>query len=309
MLNGNIGVIKSMLAELTDDTNMARGFSLIPVIWAIGGTIGFGAFVSFLLLCLKPFFLRPLMGGVLSRPQDRWPNAFSHPFWGEFPYFLPCLGTAAYATLSFILTAFFLKEVSRYRLEKCLLLCSLQVIQTVDCKSSTKHDPRTFESMDETPMEEEKPQSLRSLLTRPVVISVANYAVIGLLEMMAAVLIPLVWSTPLEYGGLGMTPASIGVWMAGYGLLNGIFQFVGFPRIVERFGPRRVFLVSISSFFPMYLMLFFENLALRYATGGATITVLLIILQLSSIAISDMGFSKSFSTSISHRIADSNANL
>ena len=42
MLNGNIGVIKSMLAELTDETNMARGFSLIPVIWALGGTIGFG---------------------------------------------------------------------------------------------------------------------------------------------------------------------------------------------------------------------------------------------------------------------------
>jgi hypothetical protein len=42
MLNGNIGVIKSMLAELTDDSNMARGFSLIPVIWALGGTIGFG---------------------------------------------------------------------------------------------------------------------------------------------------------------------------------------------------------------------------------------------------------------------------
>lgn len=240
------------------------------------------------------------MGGVLSRPQDRWPNAFSHPFWGEFPYFLPCVATAAYATLSFILTAFFLKEVSHHRLKKCFLSCSLQAIQTVE--SPTKHDPRTYETMNEILKEEEKPQSLRSLLTRPVVISVANYAVIGLLEMMAGVLIPLVWSTPVEYGGLGMTPASIGVWMASYGFLNGIFQFVGFPRIVERFGPRRVFLVSISAFFPMYLMLYFENFALRYAAGGATIAVLLIILQLSSIAISDMGFSKSLSASISHRM-------
>jgi hypothetical protein len=41
MLNGNIGVMKSMLAELTDETNMARGFALIPVVWAVGGTIGF----------------------------------------------------------------------------------------------------------------------------------------------------------------------------------------------------------------------------------------------------------------------------
>ena len=49
MLNGNIGVIKSMLAELTDETNMARGFSLIPVIWALGGTIGFGDIAYFVL--------------------------------------------------------------------------------------------------------------------------------------------------------------------------------------------------------------------------------------------------------------------
>ena len=40
MLNGNAGVVKSMMAELTDETNMARGFSLIPVTWAVGGTLG-----------------------------------------------------------------------------------------------------------------------------------------------------------------------------------------------------------------------------------------------------------------------------
>jgi len=112
MLNGNIGVIKSMVAELTDETNMARGFSLIPVIWALGGTIGFGDIAYFVIGWLADNALRPLIGGVLSRPQDRWPNAFSHPFWAEFPYFLPCVGTATYTLLSFILTALFLKEVS-----------------------------------------------------------------------------------------------------------------------------------------------------------------------------------------------------
>ncbi len=58
-----------------------------------------------------PWVLRPLIGGILSRPQDRWPNVFSHPFWAEYPYFLPCVGTATYTLLSFILTALFLKEV------------------------------------------------------------------------------------------------------------------------------------------------------------------------------------------------------
>ena len=41
MLNGNTGIMKSMMAELTDETNMARGFSLVPLTWAVGGTLGF----------------------------------------------------------------------------------------------------------------------------------------------------------------------------------------------------------------------------------------------------------------------------
>jgi hypothetical protein len=53
----------------------------------------------------------PLIGGVLSHPQDRWPGCFSHPFWTEYPYFLPCLVAAAYALLSLVLSALYLKEV------------------------------------------------------------------------------------------------------------------------------------------------------------------------------------------------------
>ena len=108
MLNGNVGVMKSMMAELTDETNMARGSSLIPVIWAAGGTIGFGtSFVSYPFVnSLTP---RPFIGGVLSRPRDRRPILFSHLFWGEYPYFLPCLAAAAYTLTSFSLAAIFLE--------------------------------------------------------------------------------------------------------------------------------------------------------------------------------------------------------
>lgn len=65
MLNGNIGVIKSMLAELTDDTNMARGFSLIPVIWALGGTIGFGDIAYFVFGWLTD-------DALVSQAPHRW---------------------------------------------------------------------------------------------------------------------------------------------------------------------------------------------------------------------------------------------
>lgn len=41
--NGNIGVTKSVVAEATDSTNRARAFGGIPLVWAIGVTIGWVA--------------------------------------------------------------------------------------------------------------------------------------------------------------------------------------------------------------------------------------------------------------------------
>jgi hypothetical protein len=135
----------------------------------------------------------------------------------------------------------------------------------------------------------DKPPPLRALLTRPVVVSVANYGLVGLLDVVAGALIPLVWSTSVELGGLGMSPASIGLWLAGYGSINGIFQFVAFPPIVRRFGLRRVFIASILSFFPVFIMFPLENLALRYSSLPTL--RLLIMLQLSAVCFADMGFS------------------
>ena len=60
-MNGNIGVMKCMMTgvskcllelsnefsynsiytELTDSTNMAKGFAMMPVMWSIGATVGY----------------------------------------------------------------------------------------------------------------------------------------------------------------------------------------------------------------------------------------------------------------------------
>ncbi|KAH9169222.1 MFS general substrate transporter [Lactarius sanguifluus] len=263
MLNGNIGVMKSMMAELTDETNMARGFSLIPVTWAIGSTMG------------------PFIGGVLSRPQDRWPTVFSHSFWGEYPYLLPCLATAAYSLLSFTLAAIFLKEtINSGRIMK------LNTVITSDI-------PRVGEGeiLDGPVNDQEGPLPLRALLTKPVVVSIANYCMISLLDIITISLIPLVWSTSVGFGGLGMSPASIGLWTSGYGIMNGVFQFVAFPRFVGRFGPWHIFIACIILFFPVYIMFPLESLALRHSSRDLNPAVgLLMILQLSSETLANMGF-------------------
>jgi hypothetical protein len=148
----------------------------------------------------------------------------------------------------------------------------------------------------------EKPLPLALLLTRPVMVSISNYAMLALLDMSAMALIPLVWSTPIDLGGLNFSPASIGLWLSGYGCLNGILQFVFFPRVVGRLGPGRVVFTSIAAYVIIYTMFPFENLAARYINhsgDGTNATVwLLVLLQLSSICITDMGFSESFRYSL-----------
>ena len=41
LLNGNMGVVKSMITELTDSTNRAQVSGFLPLVWALGVTIGY----------------------------------------------------------------------------------------------------------------------------------------------------------------------------------------------------------------------------------------------------------------------------
>jgi hypothetical protein len=141
------------------------------------------------------------------------------------------------------------------------------------------------------PTDAEKPLPLRSLLTKkPVLISVANYAALALLSMVAAALLPLIWSTPVEFGGLDMSPAPIGIWLSAYGCMNGIFQFAVFPRAVARFGLRSVFVTGIGVFAVVYATFPFENLLRR--TAGAPVWPLILV-QLTALSVSEMNYSKS----------------
>ncbi|KAH9046408.1 MFS general substrate transporter [Lactarius deliciosus] len=260
-LNGNIGVLKSVLTELTDDSNLARGFSLLPLVPVAGHIIG------------------PFIGGVLSRPQDRWPDSFSHPFWSEYPYFLPCLVVAVISFAQFAITAIFFEEVGP--------LIPSAIRRRID--SSSRRSQERSGSRDA-----EQPQPLRALLTRPVLTSVANYASLALLYIAAVALMPLVWSTPIALGGLGLTTASIGLSLSAYGCASALLQLAFFPRLVARFGPGRVVVTSTAAFAVFYILFPFENALARRGADVAAVVWPLIALQLLSRSVTDMGFGAVF---------------
>jgi hypothetical protein len=56
--------------------------------------------------------IRPIIGGVLSHPANKWPNTIGKiALFRNYPYFLPCLVAAMVPLSTFIFTLLFLKEV------------------------------------------------------------------------------------------------------------------------------------------------------------------------------------------------------
>ncbi|KAG1740054.1 MFS general substrate transporter [Suillus lakei] len=226
VLNGNLGVLKTMMAELTDSTNMAQGFVLIQIFWRVGTFVG------------------PLMGGILARPQDSWPALFAHAFWRKYPYFLPCAVAACFVVMAYFMLFFFLEEVGLKNLvdqrRHYLPLASQAEIDVDDREVLAQN------SMADIPM--------RSLLTPTIVIPIANYAMLSILDISLRTLMPLFFSTPMYLGGLGLAPSSIGLWLALFGIADGLLQALFFAKIVDWIGPKRLFCVAVSCFPPVMLV-------------------------------------------------------
>jgi len=194
------------------------------------------------------------MGGTLARPQDHWPALFGHPFWGRYPYFLPCAVSACLLFLAFFVLLFFLEEtLSTKRGSK---LTSTTPGISVD--ADIDQEALARKSMADIP--------LRSLLTLTIVIPIANYAMLAFLDIALLALLPLFFSTPTYLGGLGFSPSSIGSWLALFGVMDGLFQALFFARIVDWIGPKRLFCLSVSCFAP--IMAIFPIMSWFVHAGG-----------------------------------------
>ena len=104
---------------------------------------------------------------------------------------------------------------------------------------------------------------LRELLVYPVVISISNYVSLAFLNISLIALLPLFLAMPLEIGGLNLSPPVIGCIIGSYGAASAIFQAIYFARIVHRWGERRLFILAMSTFIPVFLLLPLINFVAR----------------------------------------------
>lgn len=85
LMNGNIAILKSVLAEITDETNQARAFSLIPLCFAVGSIVG-----------------NALGGWLVDVGEGEW--------WQKHPFWLPCGIASCFNLCAIVLGSLFLKE-------------------------------------------------------------------------------------------------------------------------------------------------------------------------------------------------------
>lgn len=228
----------SVLVEITDETNIAQVSNhVITYVSYNYFYLGIWVLVHCLVLrehCGHRLFhdeslnrcpchkLGSLIGGSLSRPAEQFPKLFgNNEFLKEYPYFLPCAVPATFAALAWPVTLHFMKE--------------------------TVHNPRHIA----TPESERSSQvPLHSLLTSRVLIAAGNYGCLSFVDIAFRTTQPLFFSTPIEFGGLGLASSTIGKILSIYGILNGAFQFFLFAKIHDIWGSKIVFRAGIASVFP-----------------------------------------------------------
>ncbi|PVU88629.1 hypothetical protein BB559_005462 [Furculomyces boomerangus] len=99
LINGNVSIIKSSLAEISDQTNRAQVFAYLPLTWNVGAIIG------------------PLIGGLLYDPSQKIPWLLGPlRVFEKYPHLLPCLVSGILYTFGLILGITSLKETHKPKL-------------------------------------------------------------------------------------------------------------------------------------------------------------------------------------------------
>ncbi|KAJ7472549.1 major facilitator superfamily multidrug-resistance, DHA1 sub-family [Mycena latifolia] len=254
--NGNIGVAKTVMIEISDPSNAADMVSFFPVMWSTGAT------------------LSPFLGGILANPATKWPNTMGKiEVLRVHPYFLPCAAAASIALASFALALVGLREtlpaVAQTRQKKMTLATETDPLLPNGHNTSVPSDVAG------------SAPPLRELLTRPVRIALLNHGLLAFCNMAYESLLPLVYSTPISMGGLGLRPHDIGLIMGICGVSNAFVQIVFGGRIIRYFGPRRIFNAAFCGLIFAFLAYPLLNILAKRAGRVDCAVIAVLICQLS----------------------------
>lgn len=96
LANGTVGIAKTILYEISDDSNQAIGMSILAMSWGAGIIVG------------------PAVGGLLATPVKKHPSVFLQGgLFDQFPYLLPSLLVGGACFVVLVVDFFLLPETSQ----------------------------------------------------------------------------------------------------------------------------------------------------------------------------------------------------
>ncbi|KAF2130627.1 MFS general substrate transporter [Dothidotthia symphoricarpi CBS 119687] len=287
LLNGNIGVLQTTVAELvTDEKHQPRAYSIMPFVWCLGTIIG------------------ATLGGVLARPAKAW-TPFVGTIFETYPYLLPNLVCAAVVVFGLAVGILFLEETHEDRKFDRDSGCAAgqwllrkvwkrDVPATFSDKDAlldemrsmlADHDskPQGFQSNNSSPtlcstrtsiseppsffLDKEAPQAptLRQAFSKQVCLNIVCYGILAFHTISLEQLLPIMMSKqvpkheaqqlPFYFsGGFGWTTQKTGGFLAMQGALQMIAQVFLFPYLSKKLGSLRTFWITLSLYPLLYIL-------------------------------------------------------
>ena len=264
LVNGNQGVVSTMLGEITDRSNQSNAFTYLPVIYGLGGITG------------------PLVGGLLVSEQS--PR-------NRYPYLPPNLVSAAVLVVDLIIAMIFLDE----SLEEAKELPPLgtrigSLFSWVwQFASSSRpsylrtrgHNHRHHDSMsgragDETLDENDDGESdsdtasqssmpimfphhntdltRKQVLNRDTILLLSSYLIFQFSNISYNSLYP-IFAQADPPTGRNLSPEEIGLSLAFAGIVTIIFQIGVFGKLREKMGNKITYRVGLGGFVLAFLMM------------------------------------------------------
>jgi sugar phosphate permease len=239
LLNGNTGIAKSMLAEITDKTNQARAFSLFGLTWSVGGIVG------------------PLIGGLLSNPADQYPSVFGNvEFLKKFPYLLPNLAVASLGVTGLIIGYCTLNETKPSIVSRKFVKLSKAEAQELELATVSTSTTMSEISEDDVRVMQSKSWRMPEVIRdRVVILACLCYAILGFLWVIFEEVFPL-WSiNDVQYGGIGFTQSDIGIIQSIGGVFTLLFQIFMYPVLAKRWSVLGTFRYGILIGLPGFLLM------------------------------------------------------
>lgn len=254
---GSHTCIRVMVSEMSSKSEESHILTLLGVAFRMGKVLG-----------------QPI-GGALAHPERRFPELFVSAFWRKYPYALPCFVGATYALVCAFVGQLVLKE-------------TLQPKRKVDAPTpSPDADETTLllpneSSGSSTPVKNtDSSPSISSVLTWPLASLLGSVVGMVLINYFISATYPLFAFTPIEFGGLGLSEAQIGLHMATRSLLI-IITMLPFSKFSDRFGRLNVYRFSVFTWIPsIFLFPLLNRIARAGGEGGilwyAVLSVLFIL--------------------------------